>query len=59
MPSKHHHDRGRKGTEMQGVGRVQTSKVSLGKRWEPGDLGKSSWGCKIMDDFPSGPRGGA
>lgn len=59
MPSKCHHDSGGKGTEMQGVGRVQSSEVSLGKRWEPGDLRKSSWGCKMMDDFPSGPRGGA
>ena len=50
MPSKCHHNSGGEGTEMQGVGRVQSNKGSLGERWEPGDLG---------NEFPSGPRGGA
>lgn len=59
MPSKCHHDSGGEGTEMPGVGRVQSNKGSLGERWEPGDLGKSTWGCEMMDEFPSGPRGGA
>lgn len=44
---------------MQGVGRVQSNKGSLGTRWEPGDSGKSTWGCEMMDEFPSGPGGGA
>ena len=58
MPSKCHQDSGGEGTEMQGVGRVQSNKGSLGERWEPGGLGKSPWGCEMMDEFPSGPRGG-
>lgn len=46
---------GGEGTEMQGVGRVQSNKGSLGTSGAWG-LEKSTWGCEMMDEFPKWTR---